>query len=33
VGRHIADKCLTDAQPKRHVADRGVFYGDIAEGV
>jgi hypothetical protein len=32
VGRHIADGCPTDAQPKRHVADRGVFYGCIAEG-
>jgi hypothetical protein len=33
VGRHIADGCPTDVQPKRHVADRGVFYGCIAEGV
>jgi hypothetical protein len=33
VGRHKADKCLIDTQPKRHVADRDVFYGDIAEGV
>jgi hypothetical protein len=32
VGRRIADGCPYKRAAKRYVADRGVFYGCIAEG-